>query len=55
MLEPRGHDGMYGAIQVDPDISEADAAFLFIDTEGYSTMCGHAVIALGRFLFLFHT
>jgi proline racemase len=48
MLEPRGHDGMYGALLVEPDHSEADLAVLFMHNEGYSTMCGHATIALAR-------
>ena len=48
MLEPRGHDGMYGALLVAPDHPEADLAVLFMHNEGYSTMCGHATIALAR-------
>jgi trans-L-3-hydroxyproline dehydratase len=48
MLEPRGHDGMYGALLVQPDHPEADLAVLFMHNEGYSTMCGHATIALAR-------
>jgi trans-L-3-hydroxyproline dehydratase len=48
MLEPRGHDGMYGALLVEPDHPEADLAVLFMHNEGYSTMCGHAIIALAR-------
>jgi proline racemase len=48
MLEPRGHDGMYGALLVEPDHPEADLAALFMHNEGYSTMCGHATIALAR-------
>jgi len=48
MREPRGHDGMYGALLVAPDHPEADLAVLFMHNEGYSTMCGHATIALAR-------
>jgi proline racemase len=48
IFEPRGHFDMYGVIPVAPDHPEADLAVLFIHNEGYSTMCGHAVIALGR-------
>lgn len=48
MLEPRGHEGMYGALLVEPDHPEADLAVLFMHNEGYSTMCGHATIALAR-------
>ena len=47
--EPRGHFDMYGVIPVEPDLPEADLAVLFMHNEGYSTMCGHAVIALGRY------
>ncbi|MGE0119571.1 MAG: proline racemase family protein [Dongiaceae bacterium] len=53
MFEPRGHFDMYGVIPVAPDPPKpgeppADLAVLFMHNEGYSTMCGHAVIALGR-------
>jgi proline racemase len=48
MLEPRGHDGMYGALLVEPDHPQADLAVLFMHNEGWSTMCGHATIALAR-------
>ena len=50
MFEPRGHFSMYGALLVEPDIPEADIGALFLHNEGYSTMCGHAVIALGRYI-----
>jgi trans-L-3-hydroxyproline dehydratase len=49
MFEPRGHYDMYGVIPVEPDLAEADLAVLFMHNEGYSTMCGHATIALGRY------
>jgi proline racemase len=48
MLEPRGHAEMYGALLVEPDHPEAELAVLFMHNEGWSTMCGHAAIALGR-------
>lgn len=48
MLEPRGHGGMYGVIPVTPSDPSADLAVLFTHQEGYSTMCGHATIAIGR-------
>ncbi|KAH9937731.1 Diaminopimelate epimerase-like protein [Amylocystis lapponica] len=54
MWEPRGHAEMYGAILVQETeltaSGEADMGVLFCHKEGYSTMCGHATIALGRFL-----
>ncbi|XP_061098075.1 trans-L-3-hydroxyproline dehydratase [Conger conger] len=49
MFEPRGHYDMYGALIVQSEIDEADLGVLFMHNQGYSTMCGHAVIALGRF------
>ncbi|MBL8581299.1 MAG: proline racemase family protein, partial [Rhizobiaceae bacterium] len=49
MFEPRGHYDMYGVLPVEPDLPGADMAVLFTHNEGYSTMCGHATIALGRF------
>ena len=50
MLEPRGHAGMYGVIPTAPSRPEATLAVLFTHQEGYSTMCGHATIAIGRWL-----
>ena len=50
MLEPRGHAEMYGVIPVEPTDPRSAFACLFIHGEGYSTMCGHATIALGRWL-----
>ncbi|NXP70606.1 T3HPD dehydratase, partial [Ramphastos sulfuratus] len=51
MHEPRGHAGMYGAVVVRGSAAAAgaDLAALFLHGEGYSAMCGHAVMALGRF------
>ena len=48
MLEPRGHADMYGVIPVEPSHPEAHLAVLFTHNSGYSTMCGHATIAIGR-------
>ncbi|XP_077968349.1 trans-L-3-hydroxyproline dehydratase-like [Styela clava] len=49
MHEPRGHHDMFGTLRVEPDLPNADAAFIFIHNEGYGTMCEHAIIALGRY------
>src|SRR5262249_12730905 len=49
MFEPRGHYDMYGVLPVKPDHPEADLAVLFVHNQGYSPMCGHATIALGRY------
>jgi trans-L-3-hydroxyproline dehydratase len=46
MWEPRGHADMYGAVITDPQSDNADFGTFFIHNEGYSTMCGHAIIAL---------
>lgn len=46
MWEPRGHADMYGAIITKPDTPDGDFGVFFIHNEGYSTMCGHAIIAL---------
>ena len=44
--EPRGHADMYGAI-ITPS-ADADLDVFFLHNEGYSTMCGHAIIALTK-------
>jgi proline racemase len=44
--EPRGHRDMYGAILLPPHTPAADVCLLFMHNEGYSTMCGHGVIAV---------
>ena len=46
MWEPRGHADMYGAV-ITPSI-DADFDVFFLHNEGYSTMCGHAIIALTK-------
>ncbi len=46
MLEPRGHADMYGALLTQPERPDSDAGVIFMHNEGYSTMCGHGVIAV---------
>ena len=46
MLEPRGHADMYGAILTEPVTPGSHAGVLFMHNEGYSTMCGHGIIAV---------
>ncbi|WP_054013964.1 proline racemase family protein [Pseudoalteromonas sp. R3] len=46
MFEPRGHADMYGALMTEPERDNSAFGVLFMHNEGYSTMCGHAVIAL---------
>jgi trans-L-3-hydroxyproline dehydratase len=49
MWEPRGHTDMYGAVITEACSVEADFGTFFLHNEGYSTMCGHAIIALTKF------
>lgn len=49
MFEPRGHADMYGAILTESLSEGSDFGTFFIHNEGYSTMCGHAIIALTKF------
>ncbi len=46
LFEPRGHADMYGAVLTPPVTPGADFGVLFLTNEGYSTMCGHGVVAL---------
>ena len=48
MLEPRGHADMYGAILTPPEHPGSHAGVLFMHNEGYSTMCGHGIIAVTK-------
>jgi proline racemase len=50
MWEPRGHADMYGAVLTEPCTTGADFGTFFLHNEGYSTMCGHAIIALTKFV-----
>jgi trans-L-3-hydroxyproline dehydratase len=46
MWEPRGHADMYGVVMTSSE--DADFDVFFLHNEGYSTMCGHAIIALTK-------
>ena len=46
MWEPRGHADMYGCIITPPENPDSDFGVLFLHNEGYSTMCGHGIIAV---------
>src|SRR3990167_1705392 len=46
MWEPRGHADMYGCILTQPVSENANFGILFIHNEGFSTMCGHGIIAI---------
>ena len=44
MLEPRGHNDMFGSILLAPTKKEADLGIIFMDGGGYLNMCGHGTI-----------
>ena len=44
MLEPRGRQDMYGALLTTPVDPKADFGLIFMNTQQYTMMCGHAVI-----------
>jgi len=46
MFEPRGHADMYGCFITESVTKNADFGILFIHNEGFSTMCGHGIIAI---------
>ncbi|MDH4062964.1 MAG: proline racemase family protein [Acidobacteriota bacterium] len=46
MLEPRGHADMYGALLTEPVTADGHAGVLFMHNDGWSTMCGHGIIAV---------
>jgi trans-L-3-hydroxyproline dehydratase len=50
MWEPRGHADMYGAVLTETCSKDGDIGTFFMHNEGYSTMCGHAIIALTKFV-----
>ncbi|NQU53072.1 MAG: proline racemase family protein [Bacteroidetes bacterium] len=50
MWEPRGHADMYGAVVTEPINEDSDFGTFFLHNEGYSTMCGHAIIALVKLM-----
>jgi trans-L-3-hydroxyproline dehydratase len=48
MWEPRGHADMYGGLVGPPTDPASDLSVLFLHNEGFSTMCGHGIIALTK-------
>jgi trans-L-3-hydroxyproline dehydratase len=48
MWEPRGHADMYGCIITPPISQDSDFGVLFTHNEGFSTMCGHGIIAVTK-------
>ena len=48
MWEPRGHADMYGGWLGPPVEPDSDLSVLFLHNDGFSTMCGHGIIALTK-------
>jgi trans-L-3-hydroxyproline dehydratase len=48
MWEPRGHADMYGCVVTEPDTPDGTIGVIFLHNEGYSTMCGHGILALTK-------
>jgi trans-L-3-hydroxyproline dehydratase len=48
MWEPRGHADMYGAVLTEAVTEDGDLGVIFLHNEGYSSMCGHGIIALTK-------
>ncbi len=48
MFEPRGHADMYGCLLTPPVTTGADFGILFMHNEGFSSMCGHGIIAITK-------
>ncbi|HSH35014.1 proline racemase [Schnuerera sp.] len=46
ILEPRGHEGMFGAVITSPVNEKADIGIIFMDSGGYLNMCGHGSIGV---------
>jgi proline racemase len=46
MLEPRGHRDMSGAVFTEPTSPGSHAGVLFMNSAGFSFMCGHGIIAV---------
>ncbi|RDY26437.1 proline racemase [Romboutsia weinsteinii] len=44
MLEPRGHNDMFGSIITQPCNEDSDFGIIFMDGGGYLNMCGHGTI-----------
>lgn len=50
MFEPWGHSDMYGCLLVEPEREDSLYGLIFMHNDGYSTMCGHATIAVTTWL-----
>ena len=50
MCEPRGHNDMVGALIVPKTNEQADIGVIFMDSERWVNMCGHATIGCATFV-----
>jgi proline racemase len=46
IFEPRGHADMYAAVLTPPEREASLCGVIFMHNEGYSTMCGHGILAI---------
>lgn len=46
--EPRGHADMYGCVVTEPVTPDGHFGVIFLHNEGYSSMCGHGIIAVTK-------
>jgi len=46
LFEPRGHQGMFGAVLTSPCRDEADVGVFYLDSKGTEDMCGHGTIGV---------
>jgi proline racemase len=46
MQEPRGHRDMTGAVLTEPTSPGSHAGLLFMNNDGFSFLCGHAIVAV---------
>lgn len=51
LLEPRGHADAYGAILTKCQDPKVDLDCIFLNTDGYSSMCGHGTLAITQVAF----
>ncbi len=48
--EPRGHDGMYGALLIEPSSEDAAFGVIFFSSVAYNDICGHGIIGVSTVL-----
>jgi proline racemase len=48
MLEPRGHENMFGAVLTPPTREDCDFGVIFLDNAGFEDMCIHGTIGVAR-------